>query len=172
MRRGSSTELQGTASYTGDAAGRYVRSEGLGANEDLVVSNGEFIAEANLTAIFGSGDGTIAAADQFSISGSISNFMDGSDDLGWTLMLNSADLGTNRDAMTQEPSPSMTPGPAFSGTTTGDASAREGAWSGTMYGADDTTTTSVVEHPTGVTGEFNGHFSNGHVIGAFGATEE
>ena len=24
--------------------------------------------------------------------------------------------------------------------------------------------------PSGVAGEFNGHFTNGHVIGAFGAT--
>ena len=28
----------------------------------------------------------------------------------------------------------------------------------------------AAEHPTGVAGEFNAHFENGHVIGALGAT--
>ena len=61
----------------------------------------------------------------------------------------------------------------FSGATTGD-----GVWSGGIFGPttdDDSATTEVDEaesgYPSGVAGEFTGHFDNGHVLGAFGATK-
>ena len=48
------------------------------------------------------------------------------------------------------------------------AAALDGEWSGVMYGPDDDSP----QQPTGVAGEFNGHFNNGHVAGAFGATRD
>ena len=55
----------------------------------------------------------------------------------------------------------------FSGMTAGTGAM--GSWEGRFNGADDTTTTTVVEQPTGATGTFDAHFTNGHVLGAFGA---
>ena len=51
----------------------------------------------------------------------------------------------------------------------------EETWTAKFFGpqvANDTTTTvdeSKIDQPTGVAGEFNAHFSNGHVAGAYGA---
>ena len=59
-------------------------------------------------------------------------------------------------------------GDTFSGATTGD-----GQWQGRFigtFGTDADDTPAVGTPPSGVAGEFNGHFTNGHVIGAFGAT--
>ena len=36
----------------------------------------------------------------------------------------------------------------------------------------DNTNADVDVRPSGIVGEFNGHFTNGHVVGAFGATED
>ena len=64
----------------------------------------------------------------------------------------------------------------FSGSTTGVEKGTPGRWNGMFYGAqvpDDTETTTVNEaeggYPTGVAGEFIGHFATGHAIGAYGA---
>ena len=46
----------------------------------------------------------------------------------------------------------------------------EGAFAGQFHGTDDSATTDVNEKPVGVSGTFDGHFSNGSVRGAFGAT--
>ena len=157
--------LRGSASYVGAAAGRYVSkvldSDGTASE----VSDGEFTADAELTATFGTTAGKVAAADQYAIKGTISNFMDGSTDLGWTLKLDKADLGTRDTSTGVVGSPTN----AFTGTTSGSAGARMGSWSGTMFGAGDDAITDGTDYPTGVAGEFNGHFTNGHVSGAFGA---
>ncbi|MCY4350443.1 MAG: hypothetical protein OXC25_11415 [Thiotrichales bacterium] len=165
--------IDGKATYSGAAAGRYVKKSDFDAGGDAgVVEDGTFVADVDLTAQFGEEDaGTVADADQWSIKGEISNFMDGDEDLGWTLVLNKANMGARDSDSNAVDSPSAT---LVDGTTTGSAGARPGAWSGTMYGNDgsDTGDGDTDDHPTGVAGEFNGHFTNGHVAGAFGATKD
>ena len=169
--------LRGSATYSGDAAGLYVRKSGFdSAGDPANVSNGTFVADVDLTAHFGNDDGKVAAATQWSISGKVSKFMDGSRDLGWTLMLDKADLGS-RDVGTGvvvgTPSRDIA-----DETTTGSAGARQGNWSASMHGNanpgnDDGTGNgpdASNDYPSSIAGEFNGHFTNGHVAGAFGAT--
>jgi len=165
--------VEGTATYSGAAAGHYVKKSDFDADGDAgVVEDGTFVADANLTAQFGEKEaGTVADADQWSIKGKIFNFMDGDEDLGWTLMLNKADLGERADDtnIVGDPAETLHDG----ATTTGSAGARAGSWSGTMYGnAGSGTGEATDDHPTGIAGEFNGHFANGHVAGAFGATKD
>ncbi len=167
--------LRGSATYSGDAAGLYVRKSGFdSAGDPANVSNGTFVADVDLTAHFGNGDGKVAAATQWSISGKVSKFMDGSRDLGWTLMLDKADLGSrNAGGVVDTPSRDIA-----DETTTGSAGARQGNWSASMHGnanpGNDNDTgdgpDASNDYPSSIAGEFNGHFTNGHVAGAFGAT--
>ena len=62
----------------------------------------------------------------------------------------------------------------FAGDTVGDADAHMGSWSGRFFGPvavdnDDTTTGNQSTFPSGVAGTFDAHFTNGAVIGSFGA---
>ena len=147
----------GTAEYFGAAAGVYVKKDGAG--DSLEVTDGTFTADAMLTAKFGGN--AIAVNDQFMVSGRISGFMDGSTDLGF------ADLSLN-DAPIVSTSADGTVG-SFSGET--DGGGTSGNWSGMFFGNVGSGTTTVVtdDFPADVSGEFNGHFTNGHVAGAFGA---
>ncbi len=133
--------MTGTATYVGEAAGAYARK---GDNPAV----GEFTGHASLTADFG--DGT----EMGTIEGTISQLVDGSQviDPSWTVELQEAniELGTNPALVT------------FDGQTP-----RGGNWRGGFFG---TTGTDVTDYPRGVAGDFTGHFENGHVIGAFGAT--
>ena len=126
----------------------------------------------------------------------------GSHDLsGWSLSLNKADLGNptgdpaSRRANTQLPNYNGFAGlQSFTGTTSGDGA--NGQWHGKFYGGDgegldtgadipagytaiDTPGQDLSanqarfdDHPLAVVGEFNGHFTNGHVAGAFGAEKD
>jgi len=166
-------DIDGKATYSGAAAGHYVKKSDFDADGDAgVVEDGTFVADVALTAQFGEEKaGTVALANQWSIEGEISNFMDGDEDLGWTLMLNKADLGGRNDGTNIVGNPAATLDDGA--TTTGSAGARGGSWSGTMYGnAGSGTDEATDDHPTGVSGEFNGHFANGHVAGAFGAMKD
>ena len=168
--------VRGKATYSGAASGIYVKKSDFNADGDpSVIEDGNFIAGVDLTAQFGTtgtdNAGKVAANDEWSISGKISNFMDGSENLGWTLMLEKADLGSGARSSGVLP----TPGASFSGETKGSAGSGEGAWSGQMWGDADaggTPSGNDRSQPTGVTGEFNGHFTNGHVAGAFGAEKD
>ena len=160
----------GTAKYYGAAAGVYVKKDGAG--DSLVVTDGTFTADAMLTARFG---GTaIADADKYEVQGTISDFMDGSTDLGFAdLTLRGPDGNAGA---------SFNPTGAITGGET-DGGGTSGRWSGQFYGntglnADGTDRdpdgdgplAAVVDNfPSDVAGEFNGHFENGHVAGAFGA---
>ena len=158
-----------TATYTGPAAGRYVKKSGFdpSGNNPTMVMDGTFTADAELIATFGAGT-SVPAADHFTVKGDISNFMDGSTDLGWTL-----DLKRSASIETQS---------TFIGVTSGGG--KEGEWNGTLYGDAALTydhdydngtpgaTAEVTYGPTGIAGQFNGHFTNGHVAGAFGATRD
>ena len=155
------SDLEGSAKYYGAAAGVYVKKDGAG--DSLVVTNGNFTADAMLSANFG-GD-LIAKNDQFKVSGTISDFMDGSTDLGFadlTLEKSSDDFSVVADTVTAIGS--------LAGETNGGG--RSGNWSGQFYGQPDGVTDAAKQYPLNVSGEFNGHFTNGHVAGAFGAEKD
>ena len=148
--------LLGTATYNGNATGLYTLkdfSTGAGVPSEA----GQFTADARLTANFGGGD--VAVNDAFHISGQITNFRDTDNQPisggAWTATLN-----RNVDN--------------FTSTTVGGSTTGDGSWTGTFYGngmAVNSDATTVDDRaPTGIAGEFNAHFGNGHVIGAFGAT--
>ena len=150
----SGNELVGSAKYYGVAAGLYVKRDGAG--DSLVVTDGTFTADAMLAADFG-GD-KIAEDDQYEVSGSISNFMDGATDLGF-------------DKLVLERAPITSAGAVTGGSTNGGG--ETGAWDAQFYGTANTDTTPTTDdYPTDVSGEFNGHFVNGSVAGAFGAEKD
>ena len=162
--------LEGQATYAGKATGMYVKKTFDDRGLDTATSSGQFTAVANLTATFNQttavhpdGVGSIAPSLVNSITGTVSTFKDASSessiDDAWSITLNKATINSE--------------GAITGGTTTG-----EGSWVAQLYGpqvSNDPDTTDVNEetigYPTSVAGEFNGHFSNGHVIGAFGATK-
>ena len=63
--------------------------------------------------------------------------------------------------------PEGLPAGTFTGSTTGNED-----WQGRFFGTAGTGGAATTTLPTGVAGEFTGHFVNGHVIGAFGATKQ
>ena len=174
--------LEGQATYSGKATGMYAKKTFNDRGVGTPTSSGQFVADATLTATFDQttaahpdGAGNVLPSLLNSMTGTVSNFMDASGndiDDTWSLTLNAAlisaidgSIGPGTDATR----------PA---TTTGDEGAGDGSWVGQFYGplvTDDTNTEQnevTIGYPTGVAGEFNGHFSNGHVIGAFGATKD
>ena len=164
--------VEGTASYYGAAAGVYVKKDGAG--DSLVVTDGTFTADAELTANFGGS--AIAADDHNSVTGTISDFMDGSTgtDLGFAdLMLEKAMIGVD-GSVTETTATALAYG-AIRGETNGGGTS--GNWSGQFHGNANTGNDTVPtdgplltdNYPINVSGEFNGHFANGHVAGAFGA---
>ena len=175
------TGVVGTATYTGPATGLYTRnaltSEGTPTGP---YSSGQFTADARLVANFGGG--AVAANDQWSISGTVSNFMDGDTEISsaWVVNLNRMMLGTGAAATPQKNIYGSDPAVNGDGTTGtfggvthgGTLGSTAGAWSGLFHGADDATTTDVVEQPASVSGMFNANFSNGHVRGAFAANRQ
>ena len=154
--------LEGTAKYAGPATGMFVKKTFDQSGVGTPSSSGQFTAHAALTAYFGQTTGenadAIAPALLNSINGTVMNFMHGGEmiDGKWEVELMRAGFGTG-DTTTDE---------TFSGTTTGTgATTGDGQWQGQFIGPTDDDAM-----PSGVVGEFNGHFTNGHVIGAFGAT--
>ncbi len=164
------TALRGTAKYDGSATGLYAKKT-LSVVNGAVVGTpseaGQFTADVSLTAHFGNvtTEGVevdhISASEAYSISGTVSNFRnDGSDmiDSMWSLSLNRAKLGD---------------GSTYTNTFTGDTgSGDKGQWTGGFFGPPPAGDDANTDYPTGAAGEFTGHFSNGHVIGAFGATKK
>lgn len=167
--------LMGTATYSGPATGMYARKD-LSVEDGNVVATpaaaGQFSADANLTAHFGNtadpavnGSDKISPAEALKISGTISNFMDSAGDeinASWSLSLDAAPL--SGDTFT---------GGTYKGTTTGSGSS-SGSWAGQFYGTGTTPAgaalDAAVNYPLSAAGEFTGHFTDGHVIGAFGAS--
>ncbi len=151
--------LEDTATYNGKATGMYAFKEFVDGT-GVPTAAGQFQADANLTASFGGNN--VAVNDQFTIRGTIDNFVDeAGEDIsggGWSVRLGKSGSFENANE--------------FGGTTTGD-----GSWNASFYGPQvtDNMATDDMEqktgYPTGVAGEFNAHLGNGHVIGAFGATQ-
>ena len=179
----------GAATYAGPAGGMYVLKS-LMANGDVAsAASGSFTADAELTAKFGGP--SVSEDDWFSISGTVTDFMDGMMRRldGWSVDLKRADFvnrdkdGTlNRVVVDDEPT-GNSHSTTFGGATTGG-----GTWSGEFFGTaknivsavpasgevdDDDFVPAVpavpASMPSSVAGQFNGHFANGHVNGAFGA---
>lgn len=139
--------IEGTASYSGPAAGLYVKEH----TDGTPVASGTFTADASLEADFRIGSGEI--------TGMISNFMDGgqSIDDSWMLMLNG-------DAMPNDGNVDTTG--VFSGVTKGGGA--DGTWSGQFYEA----AAEAADAPKAAAGTFDGHFTNGDVVGAFGVEND
>ena len=154
--------VEGSASYSGKAAGLYARQ----------VYEGSALAGRSHGAVHGGrrADGALrwrrrrSEDDRNSIGGTISGFMDGgqSIDSGWSVTLNRIQSGTGGQTWDNN-------GAFSGGTTAGGGTA--GAWSGAFYG-DDTAVDGVTPQPSGVAGEFTAGFHNGGVVGAFGTSKQ
>ncbi len=168
--------VEGTAEYSGKATGLYARKTFNNKGVGTPISSGQFTADANLMANFGGNN--VAVNLQNSITGTVSNFMDDSGNMiddDWSVKLNKANIAAAGGGLTIGELEGENDRKA---TTTGG-----GSWIGTFYGIpvdamrtpitdNDATTAAPENAPTSVAGEFNAHFSNGHVIGAFGATKK
>ncbi len=164
--------LEGSATYTGAAAGLYVKRT---FTPDGVVESrtgGQFTADAMLTAYFGGDD--VAVNRHYSIVGMITDFVDRHSSAihsGWSVELEAALFGNQPGA-----SLTGTNGNVFSGATEGDEDMM-GDWSGQFFGPvavdnDITTPGNQYTFPSGVAGIFDGQFTNGAVIGSFGAEKD
>lgn len=172
------TTVLGTATYTGPATGLYMKKSLTpdGQPTDPFTS-GQFTADAMLTARFSGGE--VASNHQYSIDGTISNFMDGGQMINdqWVVNLNRRMIGTNNDepqrnigAADAAAGHSTGAGGIFSGVTDGGAlGSAAGSWSGIFHGAPGAG--SDVQ-PVSASGMFDGHFSNGHVRGAFAVNRQ
>ena len=145
--------LTGSAEYEGKAGGKFVRKELASDGQATIVDGGVFTADAALKANFG---GTmIAESVHNSITGTIDNFRDADGDMispTWSATLGKANYETSAGATT------------FTGETSGGGPA--GDWGGAFYGE---AATEADDYPEAVAGEFDAHFPDGHVLGAFGA---
>ena len=156
--------LEGRATYSGAATGLYVKRTLTSDGEIASRAAGQFTADAMLTATFGGG--AVPANDHYSIAGMIQNFLDSDGDAidsTW-----SVDLGTTRFGSQQ--------GATLTGVTEGDQGMM-GGWSGRFFGpvavdSDATTAGNQSTLPSGVAGTFDSAFTNGAVMGAFGAEKD
>ena len=152
----------GSAKYAGPAGGLFVKRGTVSVGEGDLMSSGRFTARADLMANFGGND-LVPTDDQFSISGTISNFMhDGQMiDEEWEVELKKISAANYSQA---------------DGTFTG-GETNGGGWSGRFYGPLSATPDAMdlgtrMAPPGSVGGTFDASFNNGEVIGAFGATKQ
>ena len=161
--------LEGRATYEGSATGVYVKRRVTPDGEVDNRRGGQFTADAMLTATFGGGN--VPANDHYSIVGSIDNFRDRRGrtiDSSWSVALEAALFGTQQSGALTGTNSNV-----FSGATEGDQGLT-GAWNGRFFGPvvidnDDAMPGNQPTFPSGVAGTFSGHFTNGDVLGAFGA---
>ena len=151
------TDVVGTATYEGGAAGVYVHNVLDPAGEIASATGGHFTADATLMATFGQvlddNVGTIAANMTDTISGAIDNFvLSGDEPQSWSVELERADFA---ESLTGAPH-------VGEGVTKGGG--ESGTYTATYYGTADAAT-----QPGSVGGEFTAHFNNGSVAGGYGA---
>ena len=161
MPYGDVSDVLGSATYMGKAGGLYTHEETpaeLRGQDAEDVTTGSFSADVTLNATF-AGMGSTAPEDRFMISGTVTDFTNDAGRVfdGWTVTLQDAPLN-----------PAGASTGSFSGMTEGHAAADDGEWIGTFYGPNGGTDSHPT--PTGVAGEFNAHFTDGNVVGAYGAT--
>ena len=138
-----------TATYEGNAAGVYGHKTLTAGGAEDVVSSGTFTADVSLTAYFGTLT-SVASDKHNSIEGTVSDFvLSGGQANNWEVKLDTAAI-TNSDA-------------TFLGTGMAKGGGDAANWNGTFHGSP----TGTGAPPVAV-GEFNAHFMNGHVAGAFG----
>ena len=164
--------LEGRASYSGAATGMYVTRTYTLDGEIDSRTGGQFTADATLTATFGGR--AVPANDHYSIVGAIEDFVDQhgrSIDSSWSIDLEAAPFGS-------QPSGALTGtnGNVFGGATEGDQGLT-GAWSGRFFGPvvvdrDNAAPGNQSTFPSAVAGTFDGQFTNGTVIGSFGAERD
>ena len=156
--------LEGSATYTGAATGLYIVRTFTLDGEILNRTGGQFTADAMLTAYFGGDD--VAVNKHYSIVGTIEDFGDqgGSPiDSSWSVELEAARFGSQQ-------------GGTFRGATEGDQG-MVGTWSGQFFGPvavddDGATPGNQSTLPSAVAGTFDAAFTNGAVIGSFGAAKD
>ena len=157
--------LEGRATYTGAATGLYVIRTFTLDGEFQNRTGGQFTADTMLTAYFGGND--VAVNKHYSIDGSIKDFVDRQGraiDSSWSVELETALFGSQQGAM-------------FEGETVGDADADAGSWDGRFFGPvevdnDDMMSGNQSTLPSAVAGTFDAQFTNGAVIGSFGAEKD
>ena len=166
---GTVQALEGKATYEGSATGVYVKRRVSPDNEVHRRTGGQFTADATLAATFGGGN--VPANDHYSIVGSIDNFRDSrgrSIDSSWSLGLGAASFDSQQSGALTGTNSNV-----FSGATEGDQGLT-GAWNGRFFGPVVVDNVAAMPgnqptFPSGVAGTFSGHFTNGDVLGAFGA---
>ena len=159
---GDLTAITGSATYEGNAAGKWAMSNPLTGTGN----GGHFTADAEFNATFsGTNPGVTGTIDNFRLN-------DGTDDPGWSVALNNGGLGSSGGSITA-PTGDDALGTVWS--INGNAAPASGTWSGTMYdempgdppGGDGSNI------PTTVTGTFYSEFSTiGRMVGAFGADKQ
>ena len=149
------TGFQGTATYTGKAAGKFAINDLLQGSDA-----GHFTADATLTAKFG--DATDAG-----ISGKISSFMANDNAVPWSVTLNRAGwVGSNGAFSSGE-------NPATVWSIDGKSAPTSGNWEGQMYDEKPEPAGDGSNVPTSVVGVFESQFGSTHsMAGGFGATKQ
>ena len=157
----SATGLEGTATYSGGAAGKYALHHTGGANSEA----GHFTATATLEADFDADSNNDAAdgndENGLTLSGKIENIMTGDVARDWTVTLMGGDAVGDAAAINALDDTTLRAAewqinPSLKAT---------GQWDPILYGGD------ADDYPTAVTGEFEAGIDNlAHIIGAFGAT--
>ena len=181
--------LRGSSTYTGNALGIYFARTGT--NDKPALHNGEFVADVNLTAQFGDTTGKLAARDQWRLTGNVKGFRSTNNNahdavIGqWDLKLQ-ADIGEfdassgtgRRNLVTGVMNPGSIQEIVTHSAITNGGGSKIGTWladfnhPGQAGGTDGVAATSPEAHPQSIIGEFNGFFTNGSVVGAFGATKD
>jgi hypothetical protein len=149
-------EIEGTATYEGPAAGKYVtKTFSAGVQTDAAV--GHFTATANLTADFGENTGNLGT-----IEGSIASFeLDDGASPSWSVMLEEAELEADGTF-------SSSTEVNFGGEDTDSEVGGAGVWNGAFYDAAK----KDADGPNTVIGTFDALTPNASVIGAFGAKKQ
>ena len=170
-------DVTGTATYNGGAAGVYVKNVTDDAGAIVSATSGHFQADVELNASFGGG--AVAANDQWTIEGTVTNFaLAGSEENDWGVKLGLTDF-SGRAGMPGESLPGSNIENMIEGVATGDSTAAAGSWSGEFRGSSadfdhdmDNTTPNINPQPVAVIGEFNANFTDGTVAGGYGANKE
>ena len=159
---GAVSKLMGSATYSGKATGRFALASYTPAGVKSYDKAGQFTATTSIKAQFGTNP---SADGDFMLSGSVTDFRheDAPIDGSWTVTFEETSLGRDNS---NNPLNSLTGGVAKGG-----VGQTNGEWSATLFGDSTAGEDGVTPHPTGVAGTFNANFSNGSVVGAYGATK-
>ena len=175
---GEIEDVEGSATYTGNSTGVYVKNVTDNTGAISSSTSGLYSALVNLTANFGGNN--IGTNNQFAIEGEVTDFeLQKGEANDWAVKLELADF-SGRTGMGPGKAPAgSTFANEFEGTATGDSTASDGSWQGTFYGVsgdvnhdNDPDTATVNTAPSAVLGELNAYFTDGAVLGGFGANKE